>query len=444
MGLGKTLQSIAMLVRRSKDGPALVVAPASVGENWRREVSRFAPGLNPIDYRNDGRSGTLADVGPGDVVIVSYGLLMRDVTALSALRWSTLVFDEAQKIKNARSQTATAAAALSADWSLALSGTPMENHLGELWSILSVVSPGVLGDWETFAERLAGPIERDRDRDAAARLSKLVRPVILRRTKNEVLDDLPPRTDVDQWVDLDGEQRTRYESARREALADIREAYQHSDAPEDSGRSPAAASVLAALTRLRQLSCHPALVDDAYTGSSAKMDRLLELVDQIRGGGHRALVFSQFTGHLGLVRRELDAAGVSYQYLDGGTSTRARAAAVDAFQSGDGDVFLISLGAGGVGLNLTAADFVIHLDPWWNPAVENQATDRAHRIGQTRPVTVYRLIAHGTIEQEIMRLHADKRKLASDVLGGTDAAGKMDVRQWVGMLEHSTSSLRDE
>lgn len=431
MGLGKTVQAIALLLSRSRSGPALVVAPTSVGSNWMREVERFAPRLRPILYRETDRSSVLEELRGGDLVVISYDLARIDRAKLAEVEWGTLVFDEAQQVKNAASKTARALHSLPGGWRLALTGTPVENHLGELWSLFRLISPGLFGSWETFKQRFALPIERDKDDERRAALARVIQPFVLRRTKDEVLTDLPPRADVLVGVDLSARERKAYEAARAEAIAEL--------LGEEAGGQDKRFQVLAALTRLRQLACHPALVDPAWQGSSAKLDALSELLENLRAGGHRALVFSQFTRHLGLARELLERAGVAFLYLDGKTLARQRQRLVDQFQAGEGEVFLISLKAGGKGLNLTGADYVVHLDPWWNPAVEDQATDRAHRIGQTKPVTVYRLVAQETIEEQILELHASKRDLVAGILDGTDRAGKLSTDELIGLIQSGRS-----
>lgn len=437
MGLGKTVQALGILLDRASAGPALVVAPTSVGENWVRETRRFTPALRPLLYRDHPRDQLVERAGNGDLVIVSYALLQRDIKKIASRRWQTMVLDEAQFIKNAATKTARATREIEADWRLALSGTPLENHLGELWSLMRTISPGLLGTWEHFRTRFADPIERGEDPQRRASLSRLMQGFILRRTKDKVLAELPPRTEINRFAELDDPQRKLYEGARMAAI-------------EQLAGSPAAAIdddpqrrfvVLSWLTKLRQLACHPRLVDPAWQGSSAKLDLFLETVDQLRDGQHRALVFSQFVQHLTLVREALDQRGIAYQYLDGGTPAAERQRRVDAFQQGDGDLFLISLKAGGTGLNLTAANYVIHLDPWWNPAVEDQATDRAHRIGQHRAVTVLRLIAENTIEEQILELHGDKRELVASILDGTDRAGKLSTAEMIDLIRSGGNEL---
>ena len=433
MGLGKTVQAIAVLLDRAKAGPALVLAPTSVTYNWVDELTRFAPGLRPIVYADAAdRSECLAKLKANDVLIASYGLLVRDGAMLASRSFATLVVDEAQALKNPNTLRAKAARRLDAQFRIALSGTPLENHLGELWSLFAIIFPGLLGSWEQFRERFALPIERNRDPEARGALSRVLRPFLLRRTKAEVARELPSRTEVQVSIALSKPEWQLYEDARLAAIAELGV---HGKKIKNEQQRFA---VLAALTRLRLLASHPRLYDSASTIASSKMRRLLELLEELQTEGHRALVFSQFTSHLALVREELDRAGFSSLYLDGGTPAGHRQKLIQRFQGGEGDVFLISLKAGGTGINLTAADYVIHLDPWWNPAVEDQATDRAHRIGQTKPVTVYRLITRGTIEEQIVALHGDKRALVAGILEGTDVAARLSTRDLLELLEAGT------
>jgi superfamily II DNA or RNA helicase len=428
MGLGKTLQTLAVLLDRQSEGPILVIAPTSVGFNWIRETQRFAPELNPILYRESDRQEMLSNLKPGDIVVSSYALALRDGSELAKVEWGTLVMDEAQAIKNARSKTSQAVSSFNAKWSIALTGTPMENHLGELWSLFSVVSPGVFGGWESFRKRFATPIEKNNDDDARLSLAKRLQPFVLRRTKEEVLKELPPRTEMVLYVDLSPEERAQYELVRRSAIGEINNLAALPDIKDQRFK------ILALLTRLRQFACHPGMVNKQWDRSSAKLDQLCETLDNLREEGHRALVFSQFTEHLALIRKALDERGISYQYLDGSTPALDRQKRVDDFQNGNDTVFLISLKAGGTGLNLTAADYVIHMDPWWNPAVEDQATDRAHRFGQDKPVMVYRIVARGTIEEEILALHETKRDLVEGILEGTSAAAKLSTHDLMEMI----------
>ncbi|MEM7231675.1 MAG: DEAD/DEAH box helicase [Planctomycetota bacterium] len=433
MGLGKTVQTLAVLLKRKSMGPTLVVAPTSVGFNWISECERFAPSLRPILYRDAGREELIADLKGGDLVVTSYGLARRDEKVLSEVSWGTIVFDESQNIKNAQTKTSRALQKFKADWRLALTGTPIENHLGELWSLFRVLAPGFLGSWEHFRDRFAKPIESG-DGDRKVSLAKLLRPLILRRTKGEVLKELPPRSETILKVQLSAEELALYHHTREAAVDSLNA----DSGDEDVDPNDQRFQVLAAITRLRQLACNARLIFPDVKFASSKLEAFLRTVESLVAGGHRALVFSQFVSHLSLVREELDKARISYSYLDGRTPAAKRKTLVENFQSGTDSLFLISLKAGGSGLNLTAADYVIHLDPWWNPAVEDQATDRAHRIGQTKPVTVYRLVSEGTIEEKILELHEQKRELVEGVLQGTGGASTLSVDELRQLLRGAT------
>ncbi len=421
MGLGKTVQALAMLVSRAEHGPSLVVAPTSVALNWIKETARFAPSLTTHFFHGPDRASILSELGPGHLLVTSWDVMARDAELLAEHNFQVLVLDEAQAIKNVRTKRAKAARLLKAEWRVALTGTPIENHLGELWSLFHVISPGLLGPWEHFRDTYARPIERRGDRAKREALARRVRPFLLRRTKKEVAPELPARTEVVRPVDMGDRERKFYEAARREAVESIAG---HKDRMK----------VLAQITRLRRLACNPRLLDNTSTVPSAKLDTFLELIDEILPAGHRALVFSQFTTHLALIREALDARRINTLYLDGSTRPKDRASLVDEWQNGDDPLFLISLKAGGTGLNLTGADYVIHLDPWWNPAAEDQASDRAHRIGQTRPVTIVRLVSQGTIEESVLKLHDKKRDLVASILTGTNAAGKMTLNDLIGLV----------
>jgi hypothetical protein len=427
MGLGKTVQTIALLLADTAKGPSLVVAPTSVCHNWVLEAARFAPGLrfHTLSAADD-RAALIAALGPGDVLVASYGLLHTESELLASRRFAVAVFDEAQNLKNAETRRAKASKRIQADFRLALSGTPVENRLEELWSLYDTVTPGLLGSREGFQRRFAGPIERDQNPQARQALKALVRPYLLRRTKAAVLQELPARTEITLEIELGPEERAFYEALRRRALETLQGA--------EGSPGQKRIRILAEITRLRRAACHPALIDEAAGLDSAKLAGFLELVADLRANRHRALVFSQFTSHLDLVESALGAEGVSLLRLDGSTSAKARAERVEAFQAGVADLFLISLKAGGTGLNLTGADYVIHLDPWWNPAVEDQATDRAHRIGQTRPVTVYRLVVKDSIEEKILALHASKRALAADLLDGAESAGLLGEDELLALI----------
>jgi superfamily II DNA or RNA helicase len=426
MGLGKTVQTLALLLARADRGPALVVAPTSVCANWAAETERFAPALRCAVYGEGDRAGQLAQAAAGDLVVVSYALLLRDAEAFAARDWATLVLDEAQALKNAATQRAKAVGTLQAGFRLALSGTPVENRLADLWSIMNLLNPGLLGSANRFGERFAGPIERQRSDAARARLRRLVAPFLLRRTKAQVLTDLPPRTEIVHRVEPGPEERAFLEAARRSAVERV--------AAIDVADSRSAFNVLAELTRLRRAACDPRLAAPELGLVGAKVQAFEALAAELVDAQHKALVFSQFTDFLKLLAQRLDAAGLRYQYLDGSTPAAARAERVAAFQRGEGELFLISLKAGGYGLNLTAADYVVIADPWWNPAAEDQAMGRAHRIGQQRPVTVYRLVTAGSIEERIVGLHQDKRELAEGLLSGQDGGAPLRAEELIELL----------
>jgi len=410
MGLGKTVQIIALLLAHARRGPALVVSPTSVCSNWARELARFAPGLKVVDYAGRNREERL-EPRKGVVVITSYAIMQQDIDALAEVEWEVAVIDEAQLIKNAATLRARAAYRLRARRRIAATGTPIENDVGDLWAIFRFLNPGLLGNWKAFRRRFVLAIERDGSVEARETLRGLIGAYVLRRTKQEVLPSLPPLTEVSVEVELGEAEAALHQMLQR----DLRDKLQRG-----RGRGGQALEVLAAITKLRRFCCHPRLVYPDVDVGSSKVETLITLVEELRENGHRALVFSQFVGLLDLVRERLDECGVTYAYLDGSTPQAARQGRVDAFQRGDATLFVISLKAGGFGLNLTGADYVIHLDPWWNPAVESQATDRAHRIGQSRPVTVYRLITRGTIEEKIVARREAKRELADTILDPTE------------------------
>ena len=428
MGLGKTVQALAAILLHAGDGPTLVVAPLSVMANWQEECQRFAPTLNPIVFGPGDRQNFLDDLAPFDLVISSYGLLPVEAKKLAGVDWQTIVLDEAQAIKNMKTKRSKAAMQLNSRFRMITTGTPVENHLDELWTLFNFLNPGLLGSFSHFKDSFAIPIERDQDRNASGRLKKLIRPFILRRMKTQVLKELPEKTEITLQVEMNRDESLLYEAYRLKAIETIEKA---DDKP--GGKH---LRILAELTKLRQLCCNPALVIPDTDITSSKLKVFGDMVEELLENKHKALVFSQFVGHLAILQNFLDAKKINYQYLDGSTRVKERRKRINAFQNGEGDLFLISLKAGGFGLNLTAADYVIHMDPWWNPAVEDQASDRAYRIGQTRPVTVYRLVVKGSIEEQILNLHKEKRDLAQSLLTGSDMAGKLSAEDLLGLLRH--------
>jgi SNF2 family DNA or RNA helicase len=426
MGLGKTVQTAAILLARAKLGPSIVVAPASVTFNWAAELARFAPSLNVRNLYQEPELDWAA-LQAGEVVVASYGMLMR-VQHAHTTAFATTVLDEAQYLKNRLTKRAIAIAKLQRGFTIALSGTPIENHLGELWSIFSLVFPGLLGSAKAFHLRFRENIEGVPDSPALDALRELLRPFLLRRTRADVLAELPAREDFTEFIQLGSDERTRYETLRKACeLEFLREDKRLSVAQKRI-------QIFAAITNLRQLACHPGLVDPSYVGGSQKLERLVELCTSATSRGASVLVFSQFTKLLKRALAALKSAELSTGYLDGATSIPARKNLVESFQSGEFQVFCISLMAGGTGLNLTRASYVVHLDPWWNPAVEEQATSRAHRMGQANRVTTYRLVAKDTIEESILALQDDKRSLVTQVLEGHGEATTLGVSELVALL----------
>ncbi len=429
MGLGKTVQAIAVLLNHAPRGPCLVVAPTSVCFGWLDELARFAPTLRPhILHHASNREALIGSLEKMDILICSYGLLHQSGEVLLQKQWQMVILDEAQAIKNSNTQRWKYATQLNSVARMALTGTPIENHLGELWSIFKFLNPGLLGSLKHFQERFAGPIEKDRDVTAKRALKNIVSPYILRRTKTEVLPELPAKIEQSIVIEPSPEETAFYEAVRIQALERI----QNMEATDGGSKR---FGILAEISRLRQACCASNLVDENMDIESSKLKTFLALVKNMIDNKHKVLVFSQFVRYLTQVRALLNEEGIVYQYLDGATPINDRRKSVDAFQAGEGDLFLISLKAGGTGLNLTAADYVIILDPWWNPAVEDQAADRAHRMGQQRPVTVYRLIMKNSIEEKIVALHKDKKDLAADLLSGGEMSGKLSEEALLGLIQ---------
>lgn len=414
MGLGKTLQSLAHLLCEKHAGrldrPALAVMPTSLIPNWLDEAARFAPELRVLALHGPGRSREFSRLGQYDLLLTSYALLPRDLPHWRQQPLHVLLLDEAQYIKNPTSKAAQAACQLQARQRLCLTGTPLENHLGELWSLFHFLMPGWLGDAKRFTRDYRTPIEKHGDQARLEHLKARVKPFLLRRRKDQVAKELPAKSEMIHWVDLGQGQRDLYETVRLAMDRKVR---------EEIGRKGLASSqivILEALLKLRQVCCDTRLLHRDGATPSAKLDSLLQMLEELLAEGRRVLLFSQFTSMLALIESELQRRNMTYALLTG--ATRDRRTPVQRFQSGEVPLFLISLKAGGTGLNLTAADTVIHYDPWWNPATENQATDRAYRIGQDKPVFVYRLIARGTVEEKIQRLQQHKAALSAGVLDG--------------------------
>ncbi|NUP10173.1 MAG: DEAD/DEAH box helicase [Polyangiaceae bacterium] len=439
MGLGKTLQTIAHLCQEKAAGrlvsPGMIVAPTSLAFNWGREIDKFAPHLSTLLLVGPQRRAMFEKIGHYDLVITTYPVLVRDIDRLEKLHFSSVVLDEAQAIKNVRSQTHKALSRLQAEHRICLSGTPVENDLGELWSIFHFLEPTLFGDEGSFRERFRIPIETRGDETRMEALRDIVAPYVLRRTKREVAPELPEKTELFRPVELSGPQRELYEQIRVAAHADVRRAIRK------KGLSGSAISILDAIMKLRQVCCDPRLVslDEARRVSeSAKYNALMTLLETELPAGRRILIFSQFTSMLSLISRGLEERRIEYTILTG--ETRDRRAAVDSFESGRVPVFLISLKAGGTGLNLISADTVVHYDPWWNPASQAQATDRAYRIGQTKPVFVHHLYVAGSVEERVLMLQRRKAWLAASLLGDATAAApsglsELDVERLLSPLD---------
>ena len=413
MGLGKTVQVLTYLQSLQEQAraqsAALLVVPKSLITNWQRESEKFTPGLRFLEYMGNLRNKDVSIFDDYDVVITTYGTMLRDIEILHKYKFHHIVLDESQAIKNPLAKSAKAARLLKAEHRIVMTGTPVENNTFELWSQFAFLNPGLLGSMDYFKKEFANPIESAGDEKSAEILRKLVYPFILRRTKEQVALELPPRTERIVYTDMDPPQKKLYTQTRERYRAELLGLI------ESEGMNNARFKVLEGLLRLRQIAIHPVLVDKTYKGDAPKFEVLFETLETLQAENHKALIFSQFVETLKLVKKELDVRKMKYVYLDG--QTPKRQSRVDLFQNDPSyPFFLISLKAGGVGLNLTAADYVIHLDPWWNPAVEMQASDRAHRIGQTKPVFVYKIIARGTVEEKILQLQEKKRALVRNII----------------------------
>ncbi len=429
MGLGKTVQVLAWLLQRKHNGtdaPSIVVAPASLVLNWREEARRFAPQLSLFAHIGQERASGAEELHHADLVLTTYGILLRDASMLGEIQFDHAILDESQAIKNSQSKTFQAAKALHSRHRLCLTGTPLENSLSELWSQMDFLNPGLLRSSTRFEQTLAGPAQRG-DSQAGESLRRLIKPFVLRRTKEQVAPELPDKAEYTITCPMHKEQSelySRFLAHYRESVLGV---------VDEQGMNRSKIKVLEALLRLRQIACHPGLVDHQGT-DSGKMDKLRDLVREVRSGGRKALIFSQYTKLLGLIKKEFESQGIPYFSLDGRTPQKRRKQRVDAFQeSEESCFFLISLKAGGTGLNLTAADYVFILDPWWNPAVEMQAVDRTHRIGQEKKVVSYRLISEASVEEKVLSLQEKKQEMVSSVLSGSNDMIKNLTRE---DLEH--------
>ncbi len=427
MGLGKTVQTIAFMLHTADQGPSLVAAPASVVLNWQRELQRFAPSLHVEVFNTAAdRKSLVEQAAAGDVILTTYGLFVTEDEVLCGKQWNTVCLDEAHVIKNRQTKTSAVVMKLQATHRIILTGTPVQNHLGELWNLFQFANPGLLGSHEQFRQKYIVPIEQQDNKERSRQLKRIVSPFMLRRTKQEVIEELPDKTEINIPVELSDDELAVYEVIRRRAKQLLE---------DEQSSSGVSVNTLAEITRLRQAACSAELVEKNWKGECSKLTALSDLLQEIVDGGNAVLVFSQFTSFLSMVRQQLDKQKQPYLYLDGSVPVRQRDQLVQQFQHGDCPVFLISLKAGGLGLNLTGANYVIHLDPWWNPAIEQQATDRAYRIGQRQNVTVYHLISQHTIEEKILRLHQTKRNLADAMLEGTNESHKLTSKDLLAMID---------
>ncbi len=431
MGLGKTIQALSVVQYFSESGPTLIITPTSVISNWESEIKKTCSGITVKSFGSNYREKVAESIKEKDVLICSYGLLQqKEISSLlSKIKWKTIVLDEAQMIKNIHTKRSLAIMNLKADIRIATTGTPIENHLSELWNLFNFLNPTLLGTKEKYRKDYILPIKKDNNSNVLQNLKAIVSPFILRRLKKDVLPELPPKTEIVIEVELSHFETLFYDSIRNLALSKI------SDPLIPINQKQI--QIFAEIMRLRRACCNTKLVDKNSTISSSKFIAFTNILKDLLENKHRALIFSQFVDHLAIAKNYLFSKGISYQYLDGSTPSKDRAKIVDLFQKGVGDVFLISLRAGGTGLNLTSADYVIHLDPWWNPAIEDQASDRAYRFGQTKPVTVYKFITKNTIEERIYTLHSQKRELANMILNDTKDSASLSLEDLYHLIENT-------
>jgi non-specific serine/threonine protein kinase len=434
MGLGKTIQTLALLLHQKQENiaqsPSLLVAPTSLLGNWQAEAKRFTPDLKVLILAGDNRDALYQSWSDYDLVVTSYGIMNRDMSILNKLAVHYLILDEAQAIKNRKTQTAQAAKAIASHHRLCLSGTPVENHLGELWSMFDFLMPGFLGSEKLFQQIYQFPVEKDHNQERLQELQQRMAPFILRRTKSQVAKELPDKNEIVKMIDLNERQAHVYESIRLTMVDEIKQAFK-----DHQGNQILIGN---ALLRLRQVCCHPSLVklDSVEKDApSAKLDWLMTAIPSLVEEGRRILIFSSFTGMLSLIEQQLKDIEIPYLSLTGKTPAKQRTQDIKRFQNEEVPVYLISLKAGGAGINLTAADTVIHYDPWWNPAAEQQASDRAHRIGQDKQVFVYKLISRGTVEEKIYNMQQKKSELASQLLSADNSGLKLNEHQWQDLLK---------
>jgi SNF2 family DNA or RNA helicase len=410
MGLGKTIQTLAHLLnlkeKKVLNKPSLIVVPTSLLANWKNEIKRFTPDLSLLTIYGNERDVLYSKIQNNDIILITYTLVVRDIEKLKKTEFLYIILDEAQKIKNPKTKITMGIKSLKGDYKLALTGTPIENHLGELWSIFSFLMPGFLGTQKFFKDFYQNPIEKERNFEREELLKKRLKPFILRRTKEKVIKELPPKTEIIKLTQFGEKQMKLYEAIRVTMEKRVKEAI------EKKGLNSSHITILDALLKLRQVCCDPSLLkvkEAKNVKESAKLELFLELVDDLLEEGRKILVFSQFTSMLKIIEDKIIKKNIKYSKLIG--STKDREQVINQFRDGETDIFLISLKAGGVGLNLVEADTIIHYDPWWNPAVENQATDRVYRIGQDKPVFVYKLIVENSIEQKILELQKKKKQI---------------------------------